>query len=111
RARDRDEVLEELQREIGVRALFFRELARHREHRLAVERHPRGRVGLDQLAAAGQRLAAIEHADVVEPEEPAAEQVIAAGILAIDPPREVDQALVERTLEELAVEAVPGLAG
>jgi hypothetical protein len=46
RVDDRDVVLEELRSEVLVRRVVLRELDRDREHRPAVERHPRGAVGL-----------------------------------------------------------------
>ena len=51
----------------------------------------------------GQRRAAVEDADVVQPEEAALEDVVALGVLAIDPPGEVEQQLVEDALQEGAV--------
>src|SRR6185369_12183825 len=45
-----------------------------------------------------------------EPEEAAREQVVALGILAIDPPREVEQQLVKTARQEHAV-ALPFYAG
>ncbi len=63
---DADEVLEELRGDVGVRRVLARELERDREHRGAVERHPGRGVGLLQPPAPGQRLRAVEEADVVE---------------------------------------------
>src|SRR5207249_2909539 len=42
----------------------------------------------------------VEHADVVEAEETAGEQVLALGVLAVDPPREIQQQLLECAREE-----------
>ena len=47
------------------------------QHRQAVHGHPSGAVGLFDVAAGGQRLAAVEDADVVEPQEAAFEDVVA----------------------------------
>ena len=65
------------------------------QHVLAEEGHPGGAVGLLQVAAGGQRSAAVEDADVVEAEEAALEDVLAEAVLAVDPPGEVQQQLVE----------------
>ena len=73
------------------------------EHVLAEERHPRGAVGLLEVAAGRQRRAAVEDADVVEPEEAALEDVLAEAVLAVHPPGEVQQQLVEGALEEVEV--------
>ena len=85
-----------------------RQLDRDLEHVLAEQRHPGGAVRLLEVAAGRQRRAAIEDADVVEPEESALEQVAAAAVLAIHPPGEVQQQLVEDALEpvDVAVAAV-----
>ena len=77
---------------------MLREGERELEHVLAEHRHPRRAVGLLEAAAGRQRRAAVEHADVVEPEEPALEHVAAGGILAVDPPREVQQQPVNDSL-------------
>ena len=45
--------------------------------------------------AIGQRRRAVDRADVVEAEEAALEHVVALGVLAVDPPGEVEQQLVE----------------
>src|SRR5688572_2275460 len=100
-------MLEELDRELLVLRLVLRQLQRDLEHGLREERHPRGAVGLLEIPARRQRLRAIEDANVVEAEEPALEDVAAVAILAIHPPREVEQQLVEYPLEERAV-ALPG---
>ena len=50
-------------------------------------------VGLPEGAAGGQRLGAVKHPDVVQAEEAALEQVVALGVLAVDPPGEIQQQL------------------
>ena len=107
RRRDPDEVLEELQRHVDVGTVVERQLQRDLQHRLRVERHPGRAVRLFQMAAGGQRRAAIDDTDVVEAEEPALEHVPPGGILAIDPPGEVEQQLVVDAAEELQI----GVAG
>src|SRR5436189_233520 len=71
------------------------------------ERHPRGAVRRFETAAGRQWRAAIEDADVIEPEEPALEHVLAESILAVDPPGEVQHELVERRAEEILVDLAP----
>ena len=73
------------------------------QHVLAEERHPRRAVRLFEVAAGRQRGAAVEDADVVEAEEAALEHVLAEAVLAVDPPGEVQQELVEGRPEELHV--------
>ena len=84
---------------------MHRELDRDFEHVLAEQRHPGGAVRLLEMTAGRQRRAAIEYADVVEPEEPAFEDVLAVAILAIHPPREVEQQRMKGALQPLDVAA------
>ena len=65
-----------------------------------------------RLPPVGKRGAAVEHADVVETEEAALEHVLAEAVLAVQPPGEVQQELVECRLEEIDVHlAAPRLLG
>ena len=108
RVRDRDEMLEELGRDVLVRRVLAGQLQRHGEHGVAVEGHPRGAVGLLEVPPGRQRLRAVEHADVVEPQKAAGEQVPPVRVLPVDPPGEVEQQLVERALEEEAIAVALG---
>src|SRR4029078_2135571 len=47
--------------------------------------------------------AAIEHADVVQAEEPAGENVATGRVLAVHPPGEIHEQLVELTLQEAMI--------
>jgi hypothetical protein len=85
RVDDADEVLEEFRRDVFVNIVRRRELERHGEHRRAVESHPRGAVGLVESMPTRQRLSAVEHADVVEPEKSSAEDVSAVERLSCSP--------------------------
>jgi hypothetical protein len=105
---DLDEVFEEFRRHVLVGGLHrpvgvAGEFERHREHGVRVKRHPGRAVGLTQLAAAGNGLAPVEDADVVEAEEAAGEKVFPVGILAVDPPGEVEEQFLENTFEETPV--------
>ena len=81
-------------------------------HVLAEQRHPGRAVRLLQAAPGGQRGAAVEDADVVEAEEAALEHVLAEAVLAVRPPGEVQQQLVEGRLEEIDIGlAAQGLLG
>ena len=92
---DRQEVLEELGGDVVPRLVVPGQLQRDLEHLLAVEGHPARGVGLLQPVAGRQRRRAVEQADVVHPEEAALEQVGPVGVLAVDPPGEVEQQLGE----------------
>ena len=72
-----DEMFEELRGDVLVRRIRLGQLQGHGEHRQAIERHPRGAVGLLREAAVGQRLGSVEDADVIETEKAAGEQIVA----------------------------------
>ena len=55
------------------------------------------------MAAIGECVVAIEHADVVEPEKAALENIVALGVLAIHPPGEGDQHFVEDRFQKRAI--------
>src|SRR5580704_16549530 len=83
------------------------------EHVQAEERHPCGSVRLLKIAAAWQRSAAVKDADVIQSEKAAFKDVLAVAILAVYPPGEVEDQLVEDGLEEsdIAVAAHLSLKG
>ena len=81
-------------------------------HVLTEERHPRRAVRLLQVAAGGKGGAAVKDADVVETQEAPLEDVLAEAVLAVHPPGEVQEQLVERRPEEIEVGlAAQGLFG
>ena len=57
-------------------------------------------------APAGQRRASVEHADIVQPEKTTLEDVFAETVLAVHPPREIQQsACANTTLQEFEIAA------
>jgi hypothetical protein len=104
RLRDVEEMLEEFGRDvlIDVVVLGQREGDAHQIER--VHRHPGRAVRLIDVAAGRQRRASVEDADIVESQESPLEDVTAFGVLAVDPPGEVQHQLVEDRLEKDAVE-------
>ena len=66
---DVDEVLEELRGDVFVGGVFASPVPARWRAWCAIERHPRGAVGLLEMTAAGQGLGAVEDADVVQAEE------------------------------------------
>ena len=94
------EVLDEPEGGFFVNRVVFRQNQRDLGHALAVERHPGRAVRLLQRAAGRERGAAVEDADVIQPEKPAGEDVTPLGILAIDPPVEIQHQPVKRLLQE-----------
>src|SRR5436309_6684212 len=100
---DPQEMLHEFEGHVTVVRVRSRQLARDLEHVLTEEGHPGGAVGLLQVAAGGQRGAAVEDADVVQTEESPLESVAAAAVLAVDPPGEIQEQLLKAALEPVAV--------
>ena len=102
-AGDFEEVFKELRCDVLVDRPVERQFERDAQQVQRVHRHPRGAVGLFEVTVHRQLRAAVEHADVVEPQEAALEQVESVWILAIHPPREVDDELVQDPLKEIEV--------
>src|SRR5262245_56451589 len=103
RSGDPQKMLQELHDQIFIDPIVGRDLDADLEHVLAEERHPRGAVGLFEMAAAGQRRRAIEYTDVVETQEAALENIFPEAVLTIDPPGKVGDQLSEGALHELDV--------
>ena len=99
-------VLPELAGDIFIGGIFARQFQRDGHQVQTVHGHPAGAIGLLDKAAAGQRLAAVEDADIVQAQEAALEDVPAFGVLAVHPPGEIEQQLVKDALQEGAI-AVP----
>ncbi len=98
-----EEVLEELRGHVFVRAVVARELERDCQHVEAEHGHPAGSIALVEPRPAGERVVPIEHADVVQAEEAALEDIAAVRVLAVHPPGEVDEQFVKHPLEELGI--------
>src|SRR5215813_10574713 len=96
-------MVNELHGEILVRRVSGCDLPGDFEHVLTEERHPRGAVGLLQVAPRGQRRRSIENTDVVEAEKTTLENVLSEAVLAVHPPGEVGQKLAEAAGHELQV--------
>src|SRR6476646_8243455 len=91
-----------------MRAVTFSQFQRHAQHRAAIKRHPRRAISLPKAATVGERLGAIEQADIVQSEEPAGEQVFAINVLAIDPPGEVQKKFLKDPFEKPKVACPSG---
>ena len=97
-------MLEELEHQVGRRPAAAVEDPRDRRHRQRVEAHPARPVRLLEHPAR-REVRAVDRPDVVEAEEPALEDVRAVGVLAVHPPGEVDEQLVEDAAQERDVAA------
>src|ERR1700688_889258 len=100
---NRQKVLEELERDIFIRRIGEREFQGDSHHIQAKHAHPTGTVTLLQVATGGQRSAAVKYANVVQAQKAALKDVLALRVLAIDPPGEIEEQLVEDALQEHAI--------
>src|SRR5579863_2898956 len=73
------------------------------KHVLAEQCHPSSAVSLLQVAPGGQWGAAVENADVVEPQKAPLEEVLAEAVFTVHPPTEVQHQLCKRAFEELHI--------
>ena len=96
-------MLEEFGRDIFVNVILARELDRDPHQVETKHSHPTRAVTLLEVRAIVKSVVAIEHADVVEPEKTALENIIALGVFAVHPPCERDQHLVENCLQKCAI--------
>ena len=94
------EVLEEFRRDLFVDVVVIREFQSDSHQIQAVHRHPTGAVRLVNVSARGQGSAPIEYADVIKAEEPTLKNVASGGVLAIDPPGEIQHQLVKNAFQE-----------
>ncbi len=101
--RNVNEVLKEFRGDVLVGWLGAGQFQSHGQHVQAVHTHPSRAVRLFQVAAGGQRRAAVKDADVVQPQEAAFENVVAVQILAVHPPGEVQHEFVEGICQEIDV--------
>ena len=72
-------MVEELYGDVFVGGVVIGEPQRHFEHVEAEFRHPGGAVGLFQDIPVRKHRRAVERTDIVEPEKPSLEQVVAVA--------------------------------
>src|SRR5271154_6558561 len=96
-------MLKELCRHILVNMVGRRQFQCNPHQIERVHRHPGGGIGLVDMAAGRQILAAVEDADVVEAEKTALKDVAALGVPAVDPPGEIQHQLVKDAPEKCPV--------
>ena len=103
RVGDPHEMLDELEGDLLVHRVVFGQDQGDLQHALAVERHPGRAVRLLQRAARRELRAAVEDADVVQTQKSAGEHVAPCGILAVDPPVEIQHQPLKRSFQEAQV--------
>ena len=89
------EMLEKLRSHIFISGIALSQLEGNGQHRVAIKGHPGCAIGLLQKAACGQRLGAVEHTYVVQTQKAAGEKILAANVLAVDPPGEIEEQLLK----------------
>src|SRR5207249_10881696 len=102
-AGDVNEMLEEFAGDVFVGRVFFRQLESDRQHVQAIHAHPTSAVGLFEVASGGERRRAVKNSDVIEAEKPALKDICAVRILAVHPPRKIEQQLVKNFFKESAI--------
>src|SRR5262245_16209543 len=105
RMTDIQEVLPEFAGDVFVRGVLVCELYRDRQQVQRVHRHPARAIRLLDMASSGQRRRSVEDADVVEAKEAALEDVTTVSVLAVHPPREVEEKFLEDAFQERPVAA------
>src|SRR2546429_607681 len=101
-------MFEKLCGDIFIDMVFARELDRDPHQVKRKHSHPTGAIALLEMTSIEETGVAVEHADVVEPEKSALENVVVFGVLAIHPPGKGDEHFVENSFEKRAV-ALAGL--
>ena len=102
RRADVDVVFEEFRGQTFVDGVGLRQFERDPHHHQREHAHPARGVALLEHSTL-RNLAAIEERDVVEAEEAAFEDVVAAAVDFVHPPCEVEQQFVKAALEEFAI--------
>src|SRR5258708_39737975 len=97
---DPQKVLKELRRDIFVYIIVLRQFEGDAQQVQAIHGHPARAVRLADEPARGQRLAAVETANVVQPKESALEYASPLLILAVHPPCEIQQQFLKDPLQK-----------
>jgi len=91
---------------VFVAGVVFGQLQRHGEHRAAVKGHPGRAIGLLEVGRRRERPRTISNRPMLSsPRNPPAKRCLPSTVLAVDPPGEVDQQLVEHAGQKLPVAA------
>src|SRR5438270_6930962 len=93
----------ELDGHVFVERVIGRQLHGDLSHVLTEKCYPGSAVSLLEMAAGGQRRAAVEDTDIIQPQESALEEILAEPVFAVDPPTEIQHQLGKRSLEELKI--------
>src|SRR5262249_57193716 len=98
---DVQKVFEVLGGHVLVEGVVPGKLEGYGQHRDGEAGHPARAVALYKLAAAGERLVAVEHADVIHAEEATAEDVSAGRVLAVEPEAKGEHLVLKQLLQEV----------
>src|ERR1700726_4306700 len=100
---DPQEMFVELACKFFIDRLLLSQLYSHLHHHDRIERHPSGAIYLIETAAGRQRCTAVEHTDVIQPEEAPLEDVLSPAVFAVYPPGEIHQQFEEAAAQECDV--------
>src|SRR5277367_1467968 len=103
RVGDPEEMLYEAKGDFLVHGVVLCQNKRNLQHVLAVESHPRRAIRLVEMPTGGELSTAIEHANIVQPEESSREDIPSLRVFSVDPPVEVQHQTLKRTLQEAQV--------
>src|SRR5271165_1030606 len=100
RLSDLQKVLEEFRGDLFVDMVARREFQSDSHKIQTVHRHPAGSVRLVDVSARGKGSTPIEYSNIIKAEESALKHVSTGGVLAIDPPGEIQHQLVKNAFQE-----------
>src|SRR5215468_10565421 len=102
-----DEVFKETVSHLFIDRVVLGENNGDLKHDLAIQSNPRGAIGLFDSSAGGQVGTAIKHANVVQAEKSAREDIAPLRVFAVYPPGEIEQQALEALFQKLDVAPAP----
>ena len=82
-------MIEKFHRDRDIGRIGGGKLGTNLEHVLTEEGHPRGAIGLFEMAASWQRRRTVENPDVIQAKKPTFEGIVSGTIFPVHPPIEV----------------------
>src|SRR5918996_3730531 len=104
---DPHEMLEEFSGNVFIGRVGAGQIQGDGQHIQGVHGHPGRSIGLFQMTSSREGRASVKNADVVQSQKAPLKDVATFVVLAVDPPGEIQQQLVEQALQEKSI----GLAG
>src|SRR5580693_3221505 len=95
---DPEEMLYETKGNFFIHGVVLCQNKRNLQHVLAVESHPRRAILLVEMPTGGKLSTAIEHPNIVQPDESSREDISSRRIFSVDPPVKIQHQTLKRTL-------------